>query len=165
MSPVVPFNPMNAAAPSNMIYSHSIRIYILTLVVTLLAGCAPAGPLGPPGRVTLSYLGDSGSEFRFVLENRSAQEIVLPVSKWFWVVKPWHSTLGCTADDSSYVVSIWPSVFSNEGREFTKVPPEGRLQLRVEKGDFAMPRFRRGQCDVGVLVENHAVVELKNFKR
>jgi hypothetical protein len=147
-----------------MSFSSSLRICLLAMAVTLLAACKPPEPLGPPGQVTLIYSGDSESEFLFVLENRSVQEILLPASKSFWSVKPYHSVLGCLAEDSSYESSIWPALDGGERREIIKVPPEGRVRLSVDKGDFAMPRYRRGQCDVRLLLENHTSIELKNFK-
>jgi hypothetical protein len=136
----------------------------LATAVNLLAACKPSEPIGPPGQVTLSYSGASDSEFLFVLENRSAQEILLPVSKSFWSgVKPWGSGLGCLAEDSSYVSSIWPSFDGRERREIVKVSPEGRLQLEVDKGEFSAPRYR-GPCHVVLTMQNDTTIQSNNFK-
>jgi hypothetical protein len=147
-----------------MSFFSSLRICLLAMAVTLLAACRPSEPLGPPGQVTLIYSGESESELFFVLENRSAQEILLPASKSFLSVKPYHSALGCLADDSSYESSIWPGLDGGERREIIRVPPDGQVRLSMDKGNFALPRYRRGPCDVRLLLENHTAIELKNFK-
>lgn len=138
--------------------------WILIGLAATVAACQPSAPLGPPGQVTLSYSGASDSEFIFVLDNRSAQEIFLSVSKSFWSgVKPWGS-VGCLAKDSSYEANNWPPLDGGNHREIINVPPEGRLQLRVDKGDFAAPRYRAGPCGLVLQTENHVIIRSNDFK-
>jgi hypothetical protein len=129
------------------------------------AACTPAKPLGPAGQVNLVYSGESQTEFFFVLENRSPQELLVPVSKSFRSVKPYGAAVGCLAEDSSYESSIWPPLDGGERQEVIKIPPEGQQRLNVDKGDFAMPRYRHGRCDIRLPLKDHAAVELKNFRR
>jgi hypothetical protein len=64
-------------------YLVSIRALSL-LIVSTFCDCEPSVPRGPPGQITLTYLGTSGSDMRFLLDNRTNHSIYFSkVSKFF----------------------------------------------------------------------------------
>lgn len=144
---------------------YSLKIYLLSIAATVLAACKPSEFIGPPGQVSLSYAGKSQSEFLFVLENRSAQEILLPAVKSFWSVKPWGSGLGCSDPQSSgvYVSSIWPPFESAGERKIVRVLPQGSLKLRVNEDEFSEPRYRGAKCTLTITLENSESIRSKEF--
>jgi hypothetical protein len=142
----------------------SARALSLLATFGLLAACKSASPIGPPGRITLNYIGRSDSEYFFVLENRTAQDVSLPVVKSLWSgAKPWGSGLGCLNSDSSYESSIWPALDGSERRELVKVRSEERLSLKMDKDDLGTSRHS-GPCTLAIWLESHEEIRSQEFK-
>jgi hypothetical protein len=140
------------------------RTFGLLAALSLLVACEPATPIGPPGEVTLSYIGESDPEYSFVLENRTAKDISLSVAKSIWSgAKPWDSALGCLNSDSSYETSIWPAREKSERRELIRIRSDERLAFKIEKDDFGTTRHS-GPCTLTIWLEGRREVRSKEFK-
>jgi hypothetical protein len=140
------------------------RTFGLIAALGLQVACKPATPIGPPGEVTLSYVGQSDPEYFFVLENRTTKDISLSVAKSIWSgSKPWGSALGCSNSDSSYETSIWPALDDSERGEPIKMRSGERLSFKIEKNDFGTSRHS-GPCTLTIWLEDRKEVKSKEFK-
>jgi hypothetical protein len=137
----------------------------LLATLALLTACKPAPPMiGPPGQVTLNYVGQSDSEYLFVLENRTAQDVSLPVGKSIWSgTKPWGSGIECLNSDSSYESSIWPALDGGQRRELVKVQPEERLSLKIDKRKSGTSH-PSGPCTMTIWLQGHKEIRSQEFK-
>ena len=137
----------------------AFEIGLLAMAVAVLLGCAPSGPIAPPGQITLSYKDKSDSRYFFVLDNHSAQAIYLRGTKGFWTgAVPSHS-LTCTGSASSETEA------ENyiQGDSIFSILPEERLRLSIDKGG-SLARHKGGVCYVQLLSENHALIRSDEFE-
>lgn len=153
--------------PDNLLinYLRAMRSCFFAVAVVVLVACQGPSLIGPPGEITLTYTGESDTNFFFVLENRSAQPINFLASKTFLKgVMPWNTTMVCTPQNHASVEgSNSPPLGYGDKPDNIRVLPEGRLRLRIDKEDTAL-RFKDGNCHLQLRLANSAFIESKAFQ-
>jgi hypothetical protein len=115
-------------------YVTSIRALSL-LIVSTLCGCEPSVPPGPPGQITLTYLGTSGSDMRFLLDNRADHSIHFSKASKFLGKDPapWYTNVVCKQGSGEMSIGLFPPLDYDFHPVTLTVLAEHRLRLSYDK--------------------------------
>jgi hypothetical protein len=108
----------------------------LSLVIAFtLCGCEPSVPRGPLGRITLTYLGTSGSDMHFLLDNRTDHAIHFSrATKLFGKdAAPWYTHTVCTQGNGEMSIGLFPPLDYDFHPISLTLLPEHRLRLSYDK--------------------------------